>query len=104
MEHANTPKTLTINATVCDTRQVKESTLAAYDAIEINAALLLADAASQELLHKYPVTCNAVQTLDISDDIQVSQVNGRKELGPGTPALKTPTFLMVNGILDIAPG
>ena len=104
MEHANTPKTLTINATVCDTRQVKESTLAAYDTIEINAALLLADAASQELLHKYPVTCNAVQTLDISDDIQVSQVNGRKELGPGTPALKTPTFLMVNGILDIAPG
>lgn len=104
MEHTNTPKTLTINATVCDTRQVKESTLAAYDAIEINAALLLADAASQELLHKYPVTCTAVQTLDISDDIQVSQVNGRKELGPGTPALKTPTFLMVNGILDIAPG
>lgn len=104
MEHTNTPKTLTINAAVCDARQVKESTLAAYDAIEINAALLLADAASQELLHKYPVVCNAVQTVDISGDVQVSQINGRKELGPGAPAPKSPTFLMVNGVLDIAPG
>ena len=104
MEHTNPPKTLTVNAVVCDARQVKESTLAAYDAIQINAALLLADAASQELLRKYPVACSAAQTLDISDDVQVSQVNGRKELGPGAPAPKAPTFLMVNGVLDIAPG
>ena len=104
MEHTNTPKTLTINAAVCDARQVKESTLAAYGAIEINAALLLADTASQELLHKYPVSCNTAQTLDISGNVQVSQINGRKELGPGTPAPKAPTLLMVNGVLDIAPG
>lgn len=104
MEHTNTAKTLKINTAVCDARHVKESTLAAYDAIEINAAFLLADSASQELLHKYPVTCNAVQTLDISGDVQVSQINGRKELGPGTPAPQSPTFLMVNGVLDIAPG
>ena len=104
MEHTNTPQTLTINAAVCDARQVKESTLAAYDAIEINAALLLADTASRELLHKYPVACNAAQTLDISGDVQVSQINGRKELRPGAPTPKAPTFLMVNGILDITPG
>ena len=103
MEHTNTAKTLKINTAVCDARHIKESTLAAYDAIEINAAFLLADSASQELLHKYPVTCNAVQTLDISGDVQVSQINGRKELGPGTPAPQSPTFLMVNGVLDIAP-
>ena len=104
MEYTENAKILNINAAVCDARQIKESTLAAYDAIVINAALLLADAASQELLHQYPVTCNAVQTLDISGDVKVSQVNGRKELGPGTSAPKVPTFLMVNGVLDIAPG
>lgn len=104
MEHTNNTKTLKINTAVCDARQVKESTLAAYDAIEINAALLLADSASQELLHQYPVTCNAAQTLDISGDVKVSQINGRKELGPGTSAPTSPTFLMVNGVLDIAPG
>lgn len=104
MEHTNNTKTLKINASVCDARQVKESTLAAYDAIEINTALLLADSASQELLHQYPVTCNATQTLDVSGDVKVSQINGRKELGPGTSAPTFPTFLMVNGVLDIAPG
>lgn len=104
MEHTNTAKTLKIHAVVCDARHVTESTLAAYDAIEINAALLLADAASQELLHQYPVTCNTVQTLDIPGDVRVSQINGRQELGPGSPAPQSPTFLMVNGVLDIAPG
>ena len=104
MKHTDDTKMLKINAAVCDARQVKESTLAAYDAIEINAALLLADSASQELLHQYPVTCNTVQTLDISGDVKVSQINGRKELGPATSAPTSPTFLMVNGVLDIAPG
>ena len=102
MENEN--KTLTINTAVCDVREVRESTLAAYDKIAINAAVLLTNQASQELLHKYPVELNAAQTLDIPGDVQVSQINGRKELGPGTSAPGKPTYLLVNGELDVAPG
>ena len=104
MENKEQNKTLTINTILCDARQVRESTLAAYDKIAINAAVLLTNQASQELLHKYPVELNAAQTLDIPGDVQVSQINGRKELGPGTPAPGKPTYLLVNGELDIAPG
>ena len=97
-------KTLTINADVCDARQVRESTLAAYDKIVINADTLLTNEASQELLHKYPVELNVDKTLDVAGDVRFAQINGRKELGPGSAAPADPTFLTVNGVLDIAPG
>ena len=104
MENKEQNKTLTINTILCDARQVRESTLASYDKVVINAAVLLTNQASQELLHKYPVELNAAQTLDIPGDVQVSQINGREELGPGVPAPSRPTYLIVNGVLDIAPG
>ena len=104
MENKEQNKTLTINTILCDARQVRESTLAAYDKIAINASVLLTDQDSQELLHKYPVELNVTDTLDIPGDVQVSQINGREELGPGVPAPSRPTYLIVNGVLDIAPG
>ena len=85
MENKEQNKTLTINTILCDARQVRESTLAAYDKIAINASVLLTDQDSQELLHKYPVELNVTDTLDIPGDVQVSQINGREELGPGVP-------------------
>ena len=104
MENKEQNKTLTINTILCDARQVRESTLAAYDKIAINASVLLTDQDSQELLHKYPVELNVTDTLDIPGDVQVSQINGREELGPGVPAPSRPTYLIANGVLDLAPG
>ena len=81
METRNRTNPYRINTILCDARQVRESTLAAYDKIAINASVLLTNQTSQELLHKYPVELNVTDTLDIPGDVQVSQINGREELG-----------------------
>ena len=93
-----------INAATCDARAVTEESLAGYENITINAAILIVNERSKELLNKYPVTMNAATVLEIpdGDNISVQSINGKGEIGPDADG--TDVFLMVNGKLFIADG
>ena len=93
-----------INAATCDARAVTEESLAGYENITINAAILIVNERSKELLNKYPVTMNAATVLEIPDgeNVSVQSINGKGEIGPDADG--TGVFLMVNGKLVIADG
>ena len=93
-----------INAATCDARAVTEESLAGYENITINAAILIVNERSKELLNKYPVTMNAATVLEIPDgeNVSVQSINGKGEIGPDSDG--TGVFLMVNGKLVIADG
>lgn len=97
-------KYLVVNCTMCDARSVRESTLAAYEKIVINASAVLTSPRSRELLDQYPVVLNAANTIDAEEDAQVSTVNGKAEIKPGQSVPSGKVMLIVNGSLDIAPG
>ena len=93
-----------INAATCDARAVMEESLAGYENITINAAILIVNERSKELLNKYPVTMNAATVLEIpdGDNVSVQSINGKGEIGPDADG--TGVFLIVNGKLFIADG
>jgi len=93
-----------INAATCDARAVTEESLAGYENITINAAILIVNERSKELLNKYPVTMNAATVLEIPDgeNISMQSINGKGDIGPDADG--TGVFLMVNGKLFIADG
>lgn len=97
-------KILHVSAAVCDARKVRESTLEGYEKIVINAALLLVTAESRALLARYPVTVDAVATVELAEEAKFSVVSGMTELRPGMALSEEGTFLMVNGALVIYPG
>ena len=97
-------KSFNINCAVCDARQVQESTLAAYDAVNINCSALLVNKAAAEVMAKYNVSVNTAQTLDIPGDVRASIINGKAEIHPGQAMPEEKILLIVNGKLDIAPG
>lgn len=91
-----------INAATCDARAVTEESLAGYENITINAAILIVGERSKELLNKYPVTMNVANVLEVPDgqDASVQSINGVGEIGPDADG--TGVFLLVNGKLVIA--
>ena len=93
-----------INAATCDARNVTEESLTGYENITINAAILIVNERSKELLNKYPVTMNAATVLEVPDgeNISVQSINGKGEIGPDADG--TGVFLIVNGKLSIADG
>ena len=97
-------KNKVINAATCDAREVTEESLAGFEHITINAAILIVGERSRELLNKYPVTMNVANVLEVPDgeNISVQSINGKGEIGPGADG--TGVFLMVNGKLFIADG
>ena len=97
-------KVFKINASLCDARKVKEETLAAYDEIRINSAIVLVSPATQALLNKYPVSMNTSAVLETEEDVTLSTVNGKHVLEPGGALPEGKCYLMVNGMLDVAPG
>ena len=97
-------KVFKINAEICDARKVQEETLAAYDEIRINSVIVLVSPAAQALLNKYPVSMNASAVLETEEDVQLSMVNGRHVMEPGGALPEGKSYLMVNGMLDVAPG
>lgn len=97
-------KNLFINAAVCDVRGIRESVLESYASVSINAAVLVADAASQELMDRYGVKRNSASVQLIEDgNVLCEAFNGMLELGPNA-APAQPTCLLVNGKLTILPG
>ena len=93
-----------INAATCDARNVTEESLTGYENITINAAILIVNERSKELLNKYPVTMNAATVLEVPDgeNISVQSINGKGEIGPDADG--TGVFLIVNVKLSIADG
>lgn len=93
---------LLIESAICDLRKAQEETLAAYDNITIQSALLITNPRARALLAKYPFTLQCAQTLDLEDDIQLNTVNGQTTLtGQNTPNGKQ--FLIINGSLTVTP-
>ena len=97
-------KNKVINAATCDAREVTEESLAGFDRITINAAVLIVGERSRELLNKYPVTMNVANVLEVPEgqNITVKSINGKAEIGPDTDGAGV--FLMVNGKLLVADG
>ena len=61
-------KKLVINTAVCDARKVKEETLANYEKITVNAALLFTTPESHKLLHGYNVVMNCADVMELDKD------------------------------------
>lgn len=97
-------KVFKINASLCDVRKVQEETLAAYDDIRINSTVVLVSPASQALLNKYPVSMNTSTVLETEEDVTLSAVNGKHVIEPGGALPQGKCYLMVNGVLEVAPG
>ncbi len=95
-------KKLNINASVCDVRKVQEETLANFDTVEINAALLITGARAQALLARYSVNLNAASTIILDDETTLNTINGKATFsGRNTPNGRQ--FLIVNGTITVTP-
>lgn len=94
-------KNLHVSAAVLDLRNVSEETLASYEHIKIQAALILTTPRVEALLAKYPVEMEVDNALPCGEDTVVSMVNGKSTLTAAHKPEKD-TILMVNGKLTVA--
>lgn len=97
-------KVLSVRAAVCDIRGLREETLAGYERVRLDCGVVLASPESRELLGRSGAEVKAANVLDIDGDVKVSSVNGRAEITPAQAAPPCRIYLIVNGVLDIAPG
>lgn len=97
-------KKLVINCADCDTRKMTEQSLANYDSVTINAALILTNARSRQILAQHNVTMNCASVLDIEEDVKMKVVNGKGKISSGDAILDGRYFLLINGSLEIGPG
>lgn len=93
---------LRVNCASCDLRNVTEETLAAYDQIQVNAAVAYTNPEARRLLAKYPVALNCASQVDVDGDVKMHVINGSATLD-GSQAGGGKVFLMVNGSLTITP-
>lgn len=96
-------KNLKINCATCDTRNVREDFLQAYDSIKINCANILATPESQALMSRYAVAMNCAEVLVVDTDVKVKTINGKARIGAGDSAMEK-CYYIVNGMLEIEPG
>lgn len=92
-----------INCATCDARNVTEETLAAYEQIEINCAMVTVTPEAKALMNRYAVTLNCASVLEVAKDVRLTFVNGHAQISP-TDRVAEKTFLQVNGSLEIAAG
>lgn len=95
-------KKLKVDAALLDLRRVQPAALEGYDAIEMNAAMVLTSPRSQALLQQYPVRLDSALVQNCEEDVAFNIINGKLTLnGCNDPAGRQ--ILMVNGKLTIAP-
>lgn len=92
-----------INCSMCDTRKVREETLAEFEHITINASLILVSQESKILLDKYPVQMNCSDVMELDGDVKLSTINGSGQI-KSTDAVNGKRYLTVNGSVEIGPG
>lgn len=97
-------KTLVINSGLCDTRQVREETLAGYEKIVLNCGEVVVSPESRALLNRYPVTMNAGSVLELEEGVELVRRKGKVTLAPGQAPRGKKVFLSVQGTLEVAPG
>lgn len=95
-------KNLKVEAAVLDLRHLSEETLASYEKIEMEAALVLTGPDTEALLAKHSVELSAAMTQRCDVDTAVNMVNGKMTLSAARKP-EGPVVLIVNGKLDIAP-
>lgn len=88
-------KNLNVTAAVLDLRNVSEDTLASYEHIKLQAALMLTTPRVEALLAKYPVEMEVANSLPGGEDTVVSMVNGKANLTAAQKPEKD-TILMVS--------
>lgn len=94
-------KNLNVEAVVLDLRHLSEETLASYEKIRMQAALVLTGPETETLLAKHAVELETDLTQRCTEETTVNVVNGKATLS----AARKPegkTILVVNGKLDIA--
>lgn len=95
-------KKLIINCASCDARKVREETLAGYESATINAAVILTNSESREILNRHNVALNCADVVDVEGEVRLSTVNGAAEIR-STDELTENVYLIVNGKLSIGP-
>lgn len=95
-------KKLMINCGNCDTRNVKEETLSAYESIVINCGAVLVSPESKDLLNRYGVTMNCGNVMELSKDVKVKTINGSAQIKSSDTAVDR-VYLQINGSLEIGP-
>ena len=96
-------KKLTVNVATCDMRNITAEQLAAYDAIQINCAMVLTSPEAQQRMAGYPVMLNAGNVLCLDTDLELVVVNGAHTITEADPGSGWKA-LIVNGHLEIKPG
>ena len=93
-------KKLQINCAICDTRNITEEILSAYEAVQINAATLVTSPEAQALLGRYRVCVNTAGTAAISPSAVVP--NAVANPGAITP-IDTDWFTPIDAKESITP-
>ena len=98
-------KNLSVNCSVCDTRNIKEEDYSHYEEILINAAFVIVNERSKSILNRLPLTINQDNMIELPDDIKIDAktIHGSYEI-TGNTAVAAHTLLTVNGPLCIHPG
>lgn len=95
-------KKLQVNCATCDMRNISEKILESYKEISVNAATIISSPAANERMAGYQVQMNAANILSVPEDVELKSVNGSLEIKSGE--LDRPTFLHVNGSLELGEG
>ena len=95
-------KQMNINASIVDTRKVQEDTLAQFDAILINCAILITSPAARAMMARHNVHINCSKSIDLDDETTLNTLNGKTTFtGRNTPNGRQ--YLLINGTLTITP-
>lgn len=95
-------KKLVINCATCDARNATEETFAPFEEITVNAAVVISNPVSRELMNRFGVRLNCASVVDVPEGADFSNINGPYEIR-STDLLPSRHFLMVNGPLTIGP-
>lgn len=97
-------KTLKINCTVCDVRNVTEELLNVYNEVKINAVHIITSPKAQALLGRYNVRLNCAGTTTSDENVSASTINGPLTIAPDQVMPEGKIYLIVNAPLEILPG
>ena len=95
---------LVIKSALCDAREVREETLAAYEKVIIRSGLVLVSPETRSLLDRYSVALQGGDVVETGEEVEAATFKGQAEIAPGQLPLRGKIFLQGSGTLTIAPG
>ena len=103
MEGNEMAKKLLINCASCDARKLQEENYSAYESITVNAATVLASAASKAVMNRLPFALNCANVIEVEGDVDLRTVNGKAEIKSDDAVPERKFYMLVNGVLNIGP-